>query len=270
MIVADTALNADDVVKVLVAGLTPLDGFFPKTLINKALNASPKNKKGKPKWEGKLRLPCAAVRAHLKNVREIAGASDVALMWGHEFATKEYENIECVEPTPFDFTAGNQGFLAMVSDLCDKTDKIDFQQALFGPWKYADKEPSLRWDPLDDRRYALRWTDPTQDDIRTVWGANRLAIEGLAFYPNILTARGKRLPGLTERDRVRTWRWPLWDRPASPAVVRTLISTAASAKPGDLDEMGVVATFESQIVQPTGYYRNFTPAMPVWIAGRAL
>ena len=264
VIAAHGALSVEEVISGIRAGLTPIDGFFPKSLVDAALKSSPQNKKGKPKWEGKLRLPAAAFRAHLKETRHSnRDTPSFALAWGHEFATKEYEKIECIEPTPFDFTAGNQGFPRMVSDLCAMTDRIDFRETLFGPWRYADKEPSLRWDPLDDRRYALRWTDPTREDVQTVWGANRLALEGLAFYPNIVTATGRRIPGLTEHKGKRRWRWPLWRKAASVPVVRAVILTAGSATEAQLRAMGVAAMIESAIVQPTGYYRNFTPGMPV-------
>lgn len=263
VLVAKGTLSANEVVDGVRSGLTPLDGFFPKKLVSAIAKASPKNKKGKPKWEGKLRLPSADYRTHLKELRDTRDrAWGFAIVWGHEFVTKEYDKIECIEPTPFDFTAGNQGFPGMVSNLCSMTEKIDFREALFGPWRYRDSEPSLRWDPLDDRRYALRWTDPTQEDVRTVWGANRLAVEGLAFYPSILTATGKRLPGFLEQDAKRTWRWPLWEIPASAVVARTITLAASSTSAADLRAMGVTAMFESRIVQPTGYYRNFTPAMP--------
>ena len=38
--------------------------------------------------------------------------------------------------------------------------------ALFEPWSYSDPRPSLRWDPLDDRRYAYRAFDPTNGASR--------------------------------------------------------------------------------------------------------
>jgi hypothetical protein len=52
--------------------------------------------------------------------------------------------------------------------------------ALFVPWSRSDETDGFRWDPAEDRRYALRFKNPSGDSGRTVHGANRLACVGLA------------------------------------------------------------------------------------------
>ncbi|GIW91737.1 MAG: hypothetical protein KatS3mg109_2169 [Pirellulaceae bacterium] len=79
--------------------------------------------------------------------------------------------------------AGHQHFLKTMRELIELTEPEHLRKALFEPWGYEDDRPSLRWDPEDDRRYALRWSDPSGDPIRTVRGANRLAIEALPLFP---------------------------------------------------------------------------------------
>ena len=60
--------------------------------------------------------------------------------------------------------------------------------ALFEPWTYRDDRYSMRWDPLEDRRYALMDRDPTASDnkSRTVWMANLFAYRSLVLFPSAL------------------------------------------------------------------------------------
>ena len=46
------------------------------------------------------------------------------------------------------------------------------RQSLSGPWKYEDSRLSFRWDPLDDRRYAYAWNNPSDEEVHTEHGAN--------------------------------------------------------------------------------------------------
>ena len=69
--------------------------------------------------------------------------------------------------------------------LSEHTSREDLRLALFAPWRYLDEKPTMRWDPMDDRRYALRAGNPSKAPLRTVRGANRLAIEALTFLPTV-------------------------------------------------------------------------------------
>src|SRR5690606_35990470 len=84
---------------------------------------------------------------------------------------------------------------------------------------------NLRWDPIDDRRYALRWENPSADPSKTMRGANRLAIEALPLLPTMpinsrLGTTG--FQGSGTRDTFFTW--PIWSVPLNMPVVASLLS----------------------------------------------
>ncbi|GAB4222394.1 MAG: hypothetical protein Kow0062_19580 [Acidobacteriota bacterium] len=161
--------------------------------------------------------------------------------------------------------AGHQHFVGFMRQLVGVTERSHLAAALFDTWAYGDEPPSMRWDPADDRRYALRWSNPSGDQIQTVRGANRLAVEAL---PLMATApRVSRLE-TTGFDRT-TWRWPIWVHSIDVRVVRSLL-THPALHPGRhtlpdlpaLRELGVAEVFQSKRIT-VGKYRNFTPAVPV-------
>ena len=164
--------------------------------------------------------------------------------------------------------AGHQHFIGSMRDLVNNTKSTDLHASLFDFWSYKDSKPSLRWDPIDDRRYALRWNEPSGDPIRTMRGANRLAIEALPLFPTA-PGKNKRLDTtgfsqLSGRDVFLSW--PIWESPITVDVVRSLLSLdeLQSLQPDhkSLSAKGVVEIFRSQRIT-TGKYRNFTPAAPV-------
>src|SRR5262245_39483829 len=100
-------------------------------------------------------------------------------------------------------------------------------EALFQTWTRQDPTPAFRWDPAEDRRYALRADNPSGEKITTQHGANRLAALGLAVLTVTPTQRGKRvrlqvLGGTFERSEF-VFRWPIWKEPTSLASIRTLL-----------------------------------------------
>jgi hypothetical protein len=135
--------------------------------------------------------------------------------------------------------AGHQHFLGSMRELASCTEASHFEAALFSPWRYEDDRPTMRWDPEDDRRYARRWKEPSGDKIRTVRGANRLAIEGLRFFSVVPVGRRAMTTGFRGRgasDTVFTW-------------------------PICLRRQGVVEVFQSRRLT-LGKYRSFSPARP--------
>lgn len=160
----------DGVIETLRNHFSSFDDFFPEHLRTESLKQSPKNKKGAPKWSGKMRFPVAVFQAYLRDACQApqSCAQEYAAVWASEVASKEYDRHDCVEPTPLNFTAGNQEFITMVRDLIDKAGEKELREALFGPWRYAHAEPSLRWDPVDDRRYARSASDPSKQDRKSV------------------------------------------------------------------------------------------------------
>jgi hypothetical protein len=167
--------------------------------------------------------------------------------------------------------AGHQHFLGSMRELVSCTETSHFEAALFSPWKYEDDRPTMRWDPEDDRRYALRWREPSGDKIRTVRGANRLAIEGLRFFPVVSVGRQAMTTGFRGKGASDTvFTWPMWEVPLRPDPVRSLVASAALQAAGRSDKgstrmllrrQGVVEIFQSRRLT-LGKYRSFSPARP--------
>ncbi len=163
--------------------------------------------------------------------------------------------------------AGHQHFLKFMNDLAKSTEASHLQEALFGPWTYRDPGASLRFDPEDDRRYALRWKNPGPDASTTVRGANRLAIEGIPLHPTFPVGTLLETTGFTGHKSNNTfWTWPIWEHPVSLDVCCSLLtlSTLSESQPDQaaLRARGIVATYRSQRIT-VGKFRNFTPARSV-------
>ncbi|MGO8701017.1 MAG: hypothetical protein ACLQVY_25275 [Limisphaerales bacterium] len=165
--------------------------------------------------------------------------------------------------------AGHQHFLEFMNLLAKETTQEQLHEALFGPWRYRDSSPTMRWDAEDDRRYALRWDEPSKDPVRTVRGANLLAIAALPFFPVVPTSSSTvattGFSGRGSRDTFVTW--PIWKGWLSLDAVHSLLgfrqSQGRSEIPMKLLEMyGLAAIYRSQRIT-LGKYRNFTPAASI-------
>ena len=171
---------------------------------------------------------------------------------------------------------GHQHFLKTMRDLAEKANRDNLRQCLFGHWERKDPQLSLRWDPEDDRRYALRWKNPSDDKAHakgeksgapTEWGANRLAYESLPLFPVIPVGRSVQTTGFSgSRSRDTFWTWPIWDVPVGLDSVRSLLALR-ELQSDHIDHerlaaMGIRQVFKSQRVT-IGQFRNFTPSIPV-------
>jgi len=163
--------------------------------------------------------------------------------------------------------AGHQHFLKFMNGLGRETTQENLSEALFGPWRYQDPGPSLRFDPEDDRRYAMRWKNPSQDAATTVRGANRLAVEGIPLLP-VFPVKGRlETTGFTGHKSNDTfWSWPIWEHPVGCDVCRTLLRLPELVQrepdPEELRPRGIAALYRSQRIT-IGKFRNFTPARAV-------
>lgn len=154
--------------------------------------------------------------------------------------------------------AGHQHFLKFARRIAEETTRAQVENALFDTWRYEDPGPSLRFDPADDRRYALRADDPSSASssapIRTVRAANALAFEGLGFLTVIPTNVGIATILVQRSGRSTMVRWPVWERPLTRDATAGLLSTASMAT-----LPGVTAVFEARRLT-VGKFRAFTPA----------
>jgi hypothetical protein len=168
---------------------------------------------------------------------------------------------------------GHQHLLLFMRNIIHDTKTDHLSKALFEAWVYDDpmKNHTLRWDPLDDVQYALRWKEPSTDRDRdnrgSVWGANRLAIEGLPLLPTAPVGTRLQTTGFTRRGKPRTWywTWPIWEVPLSIDPIRSLLTLdeLQKSKPNRtiLKKMGVGEVFRCTRIS-VGKFLNFTPSQP--------
>jgi len=163
--------------------------------------------------------------------------------------------------------AGHQHFLGFMRDLHESTTAEHLFTALFEAWEYSDEKPSMRWDPNDYRPHALRAEDPSTDPIRTVRGANRLAIEALPLFPTMPRLRNRLHTIAFDSDS--SVHCPVWSDPLEYATVASLLALMGKERKDDenqrqelrrLQQRGVVQIFRATRFTE-GKYRNFSPSV---------
>lgn len=182
-----------------------------------------------------------------------------------------------IEPTPFCFIRGSGGqyFLDTVRNLMTKVDHQRLCQTLFQPWTYEDDKLSMRWDPIEDKRYALIDNCPKDESVSTVWMANLLAYRALALFPCAPTRYGLGTTAWTTTQTTNeenpSFTWPLWDFPATADTVRTMLQLPELFRDpldrASLRSRGISAVYRSDRIKvpPRGvnYKLNFTPACAI-------
>ncbi len=167
--------------------------------------------------------------------------------------------------------AAGQGLPAYARAIREATDNAALERTLFMPWDYQDDGFSLRWDPIDDQRYALRWRDPSKSNLKdgpgTMIGANSLAIEALQWYPTMFQGNRLVTTGFHRNSSDEVWfTWPIWACPISVDAVRSVLalSDLHSTQPprSQLVKRGIVEVYRSQRIQQNQYYSNFTLGRP--------
>lgn len=188
-------------------------------------------------------------------------------------------------PTPlcFLFGQGHQHFLSRLADVPRRAlppargrgrkavqpSAADcLAEALFQPWLRPDRTEGFRWDPAEDRRYALRAEDPSGDPAGMQHGANRLAAVGLAALSGCAVLRRGETRFLNRTTGYRTNKgraeiaiaWPIWRHPARLSGILALSAhPALQDKPADLAPYGVVAAMRAHRIS-VGKFFNVTRA----------
>ena len=167
--------------------------------------------------------------------------------------------------------AGHQHFLETIRTFMEDTQSSHLDKAVFEAWKYDDplKGHSMRWDPIDDNRYALKWgapaKDPTKNHSGSVWGGNRLAIEALPLFPTQPKQSELKTTGFCKRNRMTALTWPIWSPPIGLPEVYSLLAHLQFQKEQPdrvkLSAMGVVEIFRSERITQ-GKFRNFVTPTP--------
>ena len=130
------------------------------------------------------------------------------------------------KPSDLYFVAGQQKFLDTTRKILRGTTREDIISGLVGPWNYTSELPSLGWDVVDDRVYALRANNPGPEKKLTNPGPEALAVLGLSLHP-VFAGRERTLTqGCSGSWKAGHYSWPLWRRPATLHAVRSLLAHA--------------------------------------------
>lgn len=185
---------------------------------------------------------------------------DLLASFGSEVSNRLEERIT---PTQFCFItgSGSQWFLDTARVLMSQVSVDKLREALFQPWAYEDEKLSMRWDPHDDRRYALMDRDPTSSDNKsaTVWMANLLAYVALVNFPCAVDRHGPATSGWIFTKDTTAFNWPIWRSPLTSNTIRSLLCQQAFVERGakyefrqssmDLRSRGVHTVFSARRIQ---------------------
>ena len=163
-----------------------------------------------------------------------------------------------------------QGMLHYAKAIREKAKTHVLKRTLFEPWDYQYDGYSLRWDPIENQSYALRWRDPSKSKLADGPGsmpaANSLAFEALRCLPCAVVGTKLQTTGFQEVQRREFFIWSIWTSHLTLATVRSLLSlgelhrTPLSHR--TLEARGIAEVFRAAVIRPNQYYRNFAPAQP--------
>lgn len=101
--------------------------------------------------------------------------------------------------------SAGQGLPVYAKAMRKEVDIDHIQRTLFRAWDYQDTGYSLRWDPIEDQRYALRWRDPSESSQYTMLVANNLAVEALQCFPVMPVGNQAQTTGFQRLRRRETY-----------------------------------------------------------------
>jgi hypothetical protein len=195
------------------------------------------------------------------------GSFAIAMLAG--LASESCDEKQCPR-TRFDFidSSGQLAFLEAALQLMSKATPERLEATLFRPWKRTDEKYSLRFDPVEDRRYALLDRDPTAGNNKSTseWMANLLAYRALCLFPCVITCTGSTTAGWNSALDEPCFTWPIWQAPLPPDTIRSLLGHAALVTrdiPSTLRHLGIAAAYRSRRIE-NGDYVNFSPAQGVF------
>ncbi|WP_420638964.1 type I-G CRISPR-associated protein, Cas3-extension family [Candidatus Poriferisocius sp.] len=215
--------------------------------------------------------PCE-MRRYLQKAR---AAGLLGTLAGALVAEGSVDNSGKAKPSPLYFTSGNQLFLKVIDDLIAKVTYEDIVAGLAGPWPYTSTLPTLMWDVVDDRNYALLASDPSpqtkKNRKRTNPGPECLALLGMSRYP-VFGSRGRTLTqGTSGGWKKGAFSWPVWTAPATRAAVASILAHASGTKEQLrsrtqwLGAWGVQKVLQAPIRRTDqGGYGSFGPHDVIW------
>ena len=231
-----------------------------------AINPTLRDNSPMPKGD-ELKISSDNIRRYLDQARQGQIAGDLGLSL---VAEGSVDKQGVAKPSDLYFTAGQQKFLASIRQIMGGVSDTDVRSGLLGSWKYSSNLPSLGWDVTDDRTYALSSCNPSSEKKLTNPGPEALAILGLSTH-NVFARSSRTMTlGCSGTWKKSKYTWPIWNRPASPYSVKSLL---AHARIGDERRHRWFASWSiHMILQSTirrsaqGGYGTFSPPEVVWQA----
>lgn len=161
-----------------------------------------------------------------------------------------------------------QGLTAYARQIIGTIESRQLQQTVEMTWMYNDDEYTLRWDPNEDKPYAMQWRNPSKVRSPSQKGANCLALFGMGCFPVVPVSGQAETTGFgLKRPKQVSWTWPLWNYPVPLNVVHSLLALTElqREKPSrsELEPLGIAAVYRCDRIMTSTYYANFTPARRV-------
>jgi len=223
-----------------------------------------------------LNATCTELREHMILALDEASQHerhilDLYAAFGSDVCSQDKSDQMLATKFCFITGSGHQYFLDTVRQLIENVTADRIEGALFTQVEPQDEKCSMRWDPQEDRRYAVMWSDPTAsgNKAKTNWAKNLLAYFGLQLLPSVPRSQGLFTTGWSENEPL-AWNWPIWTGLMSSWVIRSLLShplmTEESGNREALGSLGVAAVYQSirvQVGNPPLHKVNFTPSQRV-------
>ena len=224
-------------------------------------------------WSFDEKLPFAAARLRQKassSLRDVSstsrGLADAIAALGVECCIDDKGNFKdtALRMVRTGDAAG-QGLLAYGKKILDSTTASEIQTAITDPWLYTDKQCALRWDPAENRGYALQWGNPSDDGALSVRGGNCLALVAMTLLPTIPKKGQVETTGFgLKKPKQSSYTWPIWKHPVGLDVSNSLLrmSDLQREQPprSSLVCRGIAAVYRCDRIMTSTYYANFTPA----------
>lgn len=205
-------------------------------------------------------------RALARAARTDSSRARIAAALASDGVCKRRSDDVAATPLCAMFGQGHQHFLARlhnaVANGVAATDDGKLCQALFEPWRHDDTAEGFRWDPVEDRRYALQFGNPSdaKNKMGTVWGANRLAALGFGEFACAPGGHGLLTIGVDRRGHDQFICWPIAGVPTGLAGYRAVLASPDLMGAADrLAPYGVRAVARARRFQ-NGKFFNFERA----------
>lgn len=164
-------------------------------------------------------------------------------------------------PTSFDFTSRNAQFLDQVATIREYLDRRIIEAGLRRGEPDASAPRSMDWDPAADRPGAIY----TGYEGGFIPVAEWLAFRGLACFPVAGEGASLQTTACSGRRLAGEFVWPLWETPAGPATVRSLVAYPGLDRlaSGERQALGITAVLRAVLTKKAdGYSGMFAPSRP--------